>query len=139
MGTVTVTVTAPPPPANNAPVAMDDTADTDEDESVVINVLANDDDADGDTLTVTMATEPSDGEAVVADDGMSITYTPDADYSGEDQFMYTVSDGEAADTATVYITVEAAEVVEPGDGDGDGDGDTRWRWRGLYVEPRRAF
>ena len=65
LGTVTVTVMAPSPPANNAPVAMDDTADTDEDESVVINVLANDDDADGDTLTVTMATEPSDGEAVV--------------------------------------------------------------------------
>ena len=128
MGTVMVTVTAPPPPANNAPVAMDDTADTDEDESVVIKVLANDTDADGDTLTVTMATEPSDGEAVVADDGMTITYTPDAGYSGEDQFMYTVSDGEAADTATVYITVEAAEPVEPVDpgtgdnGDSGGDG-----------------
>ena len=43
MGRVMVTVALPPPPANNAPVAMDDTADTDEDESVVINVLANDD------------------------------------------------------------------------------------------------
>ena len=138
MGTVTVTVTAPPPPANNAPVAMDDTADTDEDVSVVVNVLANDTDADGDTLTVTMATEPSDGEAVVADDGMTITYTPDTGYSGEDQFMYTVSDGEAADTATVYITVEAAEPVEPVDpgtgdnGDGGGGG-------GCTLNPSAPF
>ena len=121
-GMVTVTVTAPPPPANNDPVAMDDTAETDEGESVMINVLANDTDADGDTLTVTMATDPSDGDAVVADDGMSITYTPDEDFSGDDQFMYTVSDGEAADTATVYVTVEAAEPVDPGTGD---NGDTR--------------
>jgi hypothetical protein len=139
MGTVTVTVTAPPPPANNAPVAMDDTADTDEDESVVINVLANDTDADGDTLTVTMATEPSDGEAVVADDGMTITYTPDTGYSGEDQFMYTVSDGEAADTATVYITVEAAEPVEPVDpGTGD-NGDSGGGGGGCTLNPGGRF
>ena len=121
MGMVTVTVTAPPPPANNAPVAMDDTAETDEDESVMISVLANDTDADGDTLTVTMATDPGYGDAVVADDGMSITYTPDADFHGEDQFMYTVSDGEGGtDTATVMVDVMEAD---DGDGDGDGDGD----------------
>ena len=139
MGMVTVTVTAPPPPANNAPVAMDDEAETDEGESVVINVLANDDDADGDTLTVTMATEPSDGEAVVADDGTTITYTPDVGYSGEDQFMYTVSDGEAADTATVYITVEAAEPVEPVDpGTGD-NGDSGGGGGGCTLNPGARF
>ena len=129
MGTVTVTVTAPPPPANNAPVAMDDTAETDEGESVMISVLANDTDADGDTLTVTMATDPSYGDAVVADNGMSITYTPDADFDGEDQFMYTVSDGEGGtDTATVMVDVMEADDgdgMEPGDGMKPDDGDTR--------------
>ena len=131
MGMVTVTVTAPPPPANNAPVAMDDEADTDEGESVMISVLANDTDADGDTLTVTMATDPSYGDADVADDGMSITYTPDADFDGEDQFMYTVSDGEGGtDTATVMVDVMEADDgdgdgMEPGDGMKPDDGDTR--------------
>ena len=112
-GTVTVTVMAPPPPANNAPVATDDEADTDEDMAVEIDVLANDTDADGDSLTVMDATAPGNGTAVVASDGSSITYTPDAGFSGEDQFMYTVSDGEDAATGTVYVTVEAAEVPEP--------------------------
>ena len=122
MGTVMVTVTAPPPPANNAPVAMDDTADTDEDVSVVVNVLANDTDADGDSLTITDATDGNDGTVDVATDGASVTYTPNADFAGEDQFMYTVSDGEGGmDTATVMVDVMAAD---DGDGDGDGDGDT---------------
>ena len=37
---------------NEMPVANDDTATTDEDNSVTINVLANDTDEDGDTLTI---------------------------------------------------------------------------------------
>jgi len=124
-GMVTVTVTEPPRPPNNAPVAMDDTAQTDEDQAVVVHVLDNDTDADGDTLAVTMATDPSDGTVAITDNDTAITYTPDAGYSGEDQFMYTVSDGEAADTATVYVDVDAEEVVAPatgGDSSGGGGG-----------------
>ena len=110
--TVTVTVTEapapPPPPANNPPVAADDTATTDEGESVMIDVLANDRDADGDSLTITDATDGNHGSVVIAENAASVTYTPDAGFSGEDQFMYTVSDGKAADTATVYVDVKKA-------------------------------
>ena len=119
--TVMVMVTAPPPPANNPPVATDDEAETDEGESVMINVLANDTDADGNSLTIIDATDGNNGTVDVAMDGASVTYTPNADFAGEDEFMYTVSDGQGGmDTATVMVDV--AEVDDGGVGDGDRDG-----------------
>ena len=56
-------------------------------------MAANDNDIDGDTLIATAAgaRPPSGGVAVLADG--TIRYTPPADYSGADEFDYTVSDG----------------------------------------------
>ncbi|MHA2780014.1 cadherin-like domain-containing protein, partial [Vibrio campbellii] len=42
-------------PINDAPVANNDSAATDEDTPVTINVLPNDTDVDGDTLTIVNA------------------------------------------------------------------------------------
>ena len=113
---VTVTEAPAPPPVNAEPVATDDEAETDEGESVTIDVLANDSDPDGDRLTITMVTQGSYGSVAISADGTSVNYIPDADFSGEDQFMYTVSDGEAADTATVMV-----DVLEVDDGGETGD------------------
>ncbi|MGY5865609.1 MAG: Ig-like domain-containing protein, partial [Candidatus Thorarchaeota archaeon] len=100
IATVTVTVN----PVNDAPVAVDDTATTDEDVPITIDVLANDLDIDGDTLVIEAVGLPSHGTAVISA-GM-IIYTPDANYNGPDSFTYTVSDGNGGtDTATVTITV----------------------------------
>ncbi|MCV5389091.1 cadherin-like domain-containing protein, partial [Escherichia coli] len=52
--TVRVDVT----PVNDAPVAKDDTAVTDEDTPVMIDVLPNDTDIDGDTLSIQSASVP---------------------------------------------------------------------------------
>ena len=65
-------------PASGPPDAADDSATTDEDTPVTIDVLANDSDPDGDPLTITSVTEPSLGTAVVDGDG-TIVYTPDAE------------------------------------------------------------
>ena len=51
-GTDTATVTVTVRPVNDAPVANDDAASTDEDVPVTIPVLPNDTDVDGDTLSV---------------------------------------------------------------------------------------
>jgi VCBS repeat-containing protein len=92
-------------PINNAPVANDDAATTDEDVAVTVDVLANDSDIDGDTLTVDSVTQPTNGSAVINLDG-TVTYAPDADFNGSDSFTYTVADGNGgSDTATVTITV----------------------------------
>ncbi len=91
---------------NAAPVANDDTASVDEDNSVNINVLGNDTDGDGDTLSVTAASAPN-GSVVINGDN-TLTYTPDADFNGSDTITYTVDDGNGGtDTATVAVTVNA--------------------------------
>src|ERR687891_714430 len=90
---------------NAPPVAADDSASTDEDNPVTIDVLANDSDPEGDTLTVDSVTQPTNGTAVVNPDD-TVTYTPDPDFNGTDSFDYTISDGNGStDTATVTVTV----------------------------------
>ena len=96
--------TAPPP--NTAPVAVNDSAMTNEDTAVSGNVLGNDTDADaGTTLTAALGASPANGTVALAADG-SFTYTPNADFNGTDSFTYTASDGTASsNVATVAITV----------------------------------
>ena len=70
-----------------------------------VSVLANDTDPDGDALTVTGASTPANGTAVVNANG-SITYTPAAGYVGTDSFTYTISDGRGGvGGASVSVTV----------------------------------
>ncbi len=91
------------------PVAVDDLALTDEDISVVVDVLANDTDIDGDALTVTNLTQPANGTAELEADG-TVTYTPTAGYAGIDAFTYTANDGTTdSNVATVTVTVDAVE------------------------------
>ncbi len=109
-GTDTATVTINVGVQNDAPVATDDTATTNEDQPLNgASLLGNDTDADGDTLTIntTPVTAPSNGTLVINADG-TYTYTPNANFSGTDMFTYEVSDGKGGmDTATVTITVSA--------------------------------
>jgi VCBS repeat-containing protein len=99
--TVTVTVNG----VNDPPVAVNDSAITKKDTSVVINVLSNDSDLDfGDILTVDSVTQGTNGS--VSNNGSYVTYTPATGFNGTDSFSYTVSDGNGGtDTATVNITV----------------------------------
>jgi VCBS repeat-containing protein len=101
--TVTVTVNA----VNDAPVAVSDSATTDEDAAKAIAVLANDSDVDGDALKVSAVTQGAHGGVAINADG-SLTYTPAADFNGSDSFTYTASDGNGGTaTATVSVTVNA--------------------------------
>ena len=93
---------------NVPPTAVNDTAATDEDTAVTIDVLANDRDRGGvlDTSTVAVVAAPNIG-ATTADDATGhITYTPDPDSNGTDRFDYVVADDSSAtDTATVVVDV----------------------------------
>ena len=100
-GVVHVTVT----PVQDAPVAVDDHALTDEDTPLLVDVLANDFDVDADALSIRTFLQPSCGRVYQHEDGQ-LAYTPASDYWGSDTFTYEVTDPSGAcDTATVYLTV----------------------------------
>ena len=96
-------------PVNDPPNAVDDSAETDVGMAVDVAVLINDSDPDGDELTIVETSNPANGSVEINADG-ALTYTPDAGFSGEDSFTYTISDGEETDTATVNIVVLGASV-----------------------------
>src|SRR5690606_24660804 len=98
--------------ANAAPTAAADTASTDEDVPVVVDVLANDADPDGDALVVASVSEPAHGRAEVVDEGRRVRYTPAAEFSGTDRFVYTVRDAGGI-TAVAEVTVVVAPVNDP--------------------------
>lgn len=105
---VTVTVTA----VNDAPSPAVDQATTQEDTQVDLTateLLANDTDAEGDPLTVTAASNPTNGGVVL--NGMSITFTPTDDFNGTGGFDYTVSDG--TDTSIGHVTITITPANDP--------------------------
>lgn len=99
---------------NNAPVAADDVGLLVPGPGpTVLPVLANDTDADGDALTLTATTAPVHGTVTIAADGRSVRYDPDNAFRGDDTFSYTVSDGEAQDTAFVHLAVGCERTPLP--------------------------
>ncbi|TWT77000.1 Peptidyl-prolyl cis-trans isomerase A precursor [Posidoniimonas polymericola] len=103
---VDLTVLAPAP-------AFPDSYQTDEDTPLTViaaqGVLTNDGDADSDVTAATVANGPLHGTLDFNSDG-SFTYTPDADFAGEDSFTYVGSTGtETTNTARVTIVVNGVQ------------------------------
>ncbi len=131
--TVTVTITGP----NNIPIALNDSAVTFEDQSVVVQVLSNDSDIDPQNLTVThingspvsVGTPVSvgvRGGTATLDTSNRITFAPNGGYENlgvgaqvVEAFSYSISDGNGGTaTANVSITVrgrnDAPNAVDDG-------------------------
>ncbi|UCD21647.1 MAG: tandem-95 repeat protein [Chloroflexota bacterium] len=104
---VTITING----VNDPPVAVNDSAITKKDTSVIVDVLSNDSDLDsGDILTVHAVTQATNGS--VSNNGSYVTYTPATGFNGTDSFSYTVSDGNGGtNTATVNVTVVNAAII----------------------------
>ncbi|MCS0309467.1 tandem-95 repeat protein [Vibrio diabolicus] len=98
--TVNVDVT----PVNDAPVAKDDIATTQEDTAVTIDVLTNDNDVDGDKLSIESASVPKEQGTVEVVDG-KLVFTPAENFNGDAEITYTVTDGSLTDEAKVAVTV----------------------------------
>jgi len=98
------------PTPNQAPVATDDNATTDEDVAVVIPVLNNDTDGDSslEPSSVVVTNGPANGVIAVDAGTGDITYTPNADFNGSDSFEYQVCDNEnppLCDFGAVNVTI----------------------------------
>ncbi len=105
---------------NIPPASVDDSVTTPEDSPVIATVLANDVDPDGDPLIITHingspisigsgAISTAHGQVELSTDAFGnqvLIYTPDANFNGVDQLVYTTNDGNSGiDTATLTITV----------------------------------
>ena len=103
-------------PPNNPPEPQDDEFRGFLNQALTIAVadlLANDTDPDEDVLTVTGVSNPEN--ATVRLDGDNVIFTPQADFTGNAGFVYTVSDGTDTATANVTVTVNPTPgvTVEP--------------------------
>jgi len=106
-GTVSITVI----PVDDPPIAKKDNLITQEDIPATINVLANDIELDNDILKVMNVTQGMNGSVTMNTDG-ALTYTPNAEFHGSDQFTYTVVDG-GGETDTTTVMVVVSEVDDP--------------------------
>ena len=88
---------------NYPPDAVNDSVVTAVNKQLTYDVLANDTDTENDDLTLVSAEGASNGTVTIVDN--SIVYTPNEDYTGPDEFTYTVSDGINSATANVVVTI----------------------------------
>jgi DNA/RNA endonuclease G (NUC1) len=89
---------------NDMPVAMADSAVTNEDNPVTIDAVANDTDDDSDTLNLLSVGTAAHGTVSILSG--KAYYTPAANYNGMDGFGYVVSDGHGGQAnGSVSITI----------------------------------
>jgi hypothetical protein len=104
--TVTITVNG----INDKPEVANQSVDVDEDGSVSITLSGSDE--EGDTLSFTILSQPKNG--TLSGTAPSLSYSPNANYSGSDSFTFKANDGKAdSNTATVTINVIKKEADEP--------------------------
>ncbi|MFH0294095.1 tandem-95 repeat protein, partial [Vibrio alginolyticus] len=94
-------------PINDAPVSGDLAYSVDEDGSITLSqeqLLAQAGDVDGDDLTASNLTVDGNATVVENNDG-SFTITPDADFNGDIDLSFDITDGDATIQATADLTV----------------------------------
>lgn len=108
----TATVDVAITPVNDPPTANDDGSptpiDLQEDNPLLIDVLANDSaDPDmGDTLSVSDVVSPTSQGGTTEIIANEVLYTPPQDFCGADDFQYTIQDSQGlTDNATVFLNV----------------------------------
>lgn len=95
------------PEPNMAPEALSESVSTSADTAFMGQLAGSD--SDGDELVFSLGSEPVNGSVMVDADG-AYTYTPKAEFVGEDSFTFTVSDGELSAEGTISISVEVLQV-----------------------------
>ena len=117
--TLNVTVT-PTGGGNTPPVANSDNATTLINQSITVNVLANDTDADNDSLVLSQIyVSPEVGQVVVNEDN-TVTFTPNAGFLGQAEIQYSIQDSSGASaSASLFVNVQTGLLIEGTEADDD--------------------
>ena len=101
---------------NEPPKANDQRVSVDANDNVKITLEGNDHDK-GDQIKFEIVADPSHGKLGNFDksDG-TVTYTPDKDYSGDDDFKFKVSDDKGAESDTAEVKVSVKSMDQPNQG-----------------------
>ncbi|MEM9411585.1 MAG: cadherin-like domain-containing protein, partial [Planctomycetota bacterium] len=92
---------------NEGQITQGESFTINEDGFVIGNLLANDIDIDGDRLRIESYDQPENGTVTVAPDG-NFVFQPNENFSGEDSFTYTMTDGNGESSIqTVELNVQA--------------------------------
>jgi large repetitive protein len=105
--TLKITVT----PINDAPIATITTVQTDEDVPLTIDVLAGTMDVDGDNITLEAVTNGSNGTARIKNG--NLVYTPNENFNGTDEIIYSINDGTGLVQQTLKITINPVNDAPP--------------------------
>ena len=106
--TVSITVN----PVDDAPQANAQAVATDEDTPLAITLTGSD--PEGAALSFNVTIAPQSG--TLSGTAPNLTYTPDADFTGSDEFSFTVNDGaQDSPAAVVSITVNAVDDAPQAD------------------------
>jgi parallel beta-helix repeat protein len=98
----TATVSLNITPVSDAPTAQSQNLSVAED--TALDITLNGSDVDGDALTYTVVAQPQHG--TLSGEAPNLTYTPDANYNGDDFFTFQANDGAIdSNAATINITV----------------------------------
>lgn len=99
---------------NTCPTAESKSVTTTANIPLVVNLTVSD--SDGDNLSTTVTTPPQHGTTQV-DSYNKITYAPATNFSGQDSFTYTLSDGTCQKTGTITVTVNPGPNADVQDWD----------------------
>lgn len=92
---------------NDPPIAVNDSFSIDQGQTALFDVLLNDRDPDFDQLSLTASNiDPDYGLLTLINN--QLNFSPEPELNGIITFSYTVSDGEASETATVQVTIRPA-------------------------------
>jgi hypothetical protein len=107
--TVTIQVT------NATPAAVDDTRSVEDGSTLAINVLGNDNGRNNGPLTLAITQQPASGTAtIITATGLAtptISYRPDAGFTGTDTFRYTFTDGDGDTSNEALVTLNVADSM----------------------------
>jgi hypothetical protein len=92
-----------------------DSLTTNENTAITANVITGTNGASADNFedagrAITSVTQGTNGSVTFLANG-SVTYTPNTNFNGSDSFSYTVTSGGVTETATVNVTVNAANAA----------------------------
>jgi len=109
-------------PVNDAPKATSDSYEINyAAKDIQLAILQNDTDKDGDTLQIEAVDYRGQGSAVVKGD--KLVYSAPTNFSGEEVFKYTVSDGNGA-SGFATVTINVKENPNPEDDKSDDEEDS---------------